>query len=169
MHPSYPLSNGLEEDVVNGRKYYCYLRNQPSTVKFAKRSLNKRVRNKQKQLIKEEMKELTITLTQDGKEDIVRNTTFTDEAVKALGEELLLRRAFDFFVKEAVNPECTIFNMGNVHVTVANPLDRPPQELLKTIIDKATYFRYGMVNNQASYVELNTANNETNETGLTRS
>jgi hypothetical protein len=154
MHPSYPLKTGFEQDIVRSRHIHCYAVNNPFTVKFTKRSMNRRVRYKQKQLIKEEMKDLTITLTQEGKEDIVRNTTFTDEAIKTLGEELLLRRTFDSFIKEAVSPECTVFNMGTVHITVANPLDLPPQELLKTIIDKATYFRYGMVNNQASYVEL---------------
>lgn len=39
-----PLGNGMEQDVVYARKLYCYLKNRPKTVKFAKRSINRRRR-----------------------------------------------------------------------------------------------------------------------------
>lgn len=40
----YPQS-GLEHDVIYARKMYCYAKNNPSIVKFAKRQLRKRLRN----------------------------------------------------------------------------------------------------------------------------
>ena len=40
-----PLKSGLEQDVVDARKFYCYLKNRPKTVKFAKRSINRRRRH----------------------------------------------------------------------------------------------------------------------------
>jgi hypothetical protein len=40
-----PLKTGLEQDVVYGRKLYCYLKNRPKNVSFAKRSINRRRRH----------------------------------------------------------------------------------------------------------------------------
>ena len=39
-----PLKTGMEQDAVYARKIYCYLKNRPKTVKFAKRSINRRRR-----------------------------------------------------------------------------------------------------------------------------
>lgn len=39
----YP-KNGFEQDVVYARKIYSYLKNNPSLVKFVKRTMNKRFR-----------------------------------------------------------------------------------------------------------------------------
>jgi hypothetical protein len=42
------MINGLEVDAILARKLYCYLQNNSSLVKFAKRSINKRSRSKAK-------------------------------------------------------------------------------------------------------------------------
>lgn len=46
------LKNGLEEDVVYGKRLYCYLVNNNKIVKYAKRQMNKRMRRKNKKEIK---------------------------------------------------------------------------------------------------------------------
>ena len=47
------LVDGLEEDVIYARKIYCYLKNTPSIVKWAKRKLNKRWRREGKKEVRE--------------------------------------------------------------------------------------------------------------------
>ena len=42
------LKNGLECDAIYGRRLYCYLKNRPKIVKFAKRCINKRIRKEGK-------------------------------------------------------------------------------------------------------------------------
>lgn len=50
------LKNACEYDCLYARHVYCYLRNNPSNVKYIKRSMNKRMRreNKMSALIKVE-------------------------------------------------------------------------------------------------------------------
>ena len=54
MKKEYPI-NGLEEDVIYGRHRYCYLKNNNKIIKWTKRCMNKRFRQKQK--IKEKLYE----------------------------------------------------------------------------------------------------------------
>jgi hypothetical protein len=44
------LKDGLEYDVIYGRHIYCYLKNRPVNVKYAKRKMNKRMRRDFKRL-----------------------------------------------------------------------------------------------------------------------
>lgn len=48
MHPSYPLKTGFEHDIVRSRHIHCYAINNPFTVKWTKRSMNRRVRRQNK-------------------------------------------------------------------------------------------------------------------------
>lgn len=47
------LKNGLEQDAIYCRKIYCYTKNRPNIVKFAKRCINKRIRKEGKNQIRE--------------------------------------------------------------------------------------------------------------------
>lgn len=49
------LIDGLEYDVICAKGVYCYLRNNPSIVRYTKRKINKRERK----LAKEELRFLT--------------------------------------------------------------------------------------------------------------
>jgi len=42
------LKSGLEFDVIFEKHILCYLKNRPGVVRFAKRSMNKRIRQKAK-------------------------------------------------------------------------------------------------------------------------
>jgi len=46
---------GLEYDVTVARRYYCYLANNPMWNKFAKRSMNRRLRRHSKEYIRQQM------------------------------------------------------------------------------------------------------------------
>jgi hypothetical protein len=43
LKKEFPI-NGYEEDLVQARKIYCYLRNNSKNVKFLKKKMNKRFR-----------------------------------------------------------------------------------------------------------------------------
>lgn len=45
-----PLKSGLENDVIYGRKWYKYLKNNNKLVKYVKKALNKRLRKDGKNL-----------------------------------------------------------------------------------------------------------------------
>lgn len=47
-----PTINGLEQDVVYARRIYCYLHNNPSLKRFAKRCIRRRSRRKAKLKLK---------------------------------------------------------------------------------------------------------------------
>lgn len=47
MNKPYPV-NGAEEDITYARRIYKYLKNNPSTVKFFKKCMNKRFRKSNK-------------------------------------------------------------------------------------------------------------------------
>ena len=44
------LKNGMEQDAIYARKIYCYTKNRPNIVKFAKRSINRRIRRQGKKI-----------------------------------------------------------------------------------------------------------------------
>ncbi len=48
---SYP-KNGLEQDVVYARQWYCYISNTKGLTKYVKRQLNKRLRRQIKRELK---------------------------------------------------------------------------------------------------------------------
>lgn len=50
--------NGLEQDVLYGRHYFCYLDNRPGLVRWVKRKMNKRYRQQLKEELKKEEEEL---------------------------------------------------------------------------------------------------------------
>ena len=49
--------NGLEQDVIYGRSRYCFLKNNNKIIKWVKRHMNKRFRQKEKEKIKKELYE----------------------------------------------------------------------------------------------------------------
>lgn len=51
------LKNGLEVDAIYGRRLYCYLKNRPKIVKFAKRCINKRIRKDGKSQIRKNLED----------------------------------------------------------------------------------------------------------------
>ena len=52
------LINGLEEDVIYGRHYFCYMDNRPGLVRWVKRKMNKRYRQELKEETKKELEEV---------------------------------------------------------------------------------------------------------------
>lgn len=50
--------NGLEQDVLYGRHYFCYLDNIPGLVRWVKRKMNKRYRQELKEETKKELEEV---------------------------------------------------------------------------------------------------------------
>lgn len=42
------LKNGIEYDVLYARKFYCYLQNNVSLVRFAKKQMSRRRRREEK-------------------------------------------------------------------------------------------------------------------------
>ena len=56
MRKEYPI-NGLEQDVIYGRSRYCFLKNNNKIIKWVKRHMNKRFRQKEKEKIKKEFYE----------------------------------------------------------------------------------------------------------------
>ena len=52
------LINGLEEDVLYGRHYFCYMDNRPGLVRWVKRKMNKRYRQELKEETKKELEEV---------------------------------------------------------------------------------------------------------------
>ena len=56
MRKEYPI-NGLEQDVIYGQNIYCYLKNHNKIIKWVKRHMNKRFRQKEKEKIKKELYE----------------------------------------------------------------------------------------------------------------
>lgn len=55
MNKKAPLKSGLEYDVIIFKKMYCFTKNNPSIVRFAKRGLRRRLRREGKQIIREEI------------------------------------------------------------------------------------------------------------------
>ena len=52
------IINGLEEDVIYGRHYFCYMDNRPGLVRWVKRKMNKRYRQELKEETKKELEEV---------------------------------------------------------------------------------------------------------------
>jgi hypothetical protein len=50
--------NGLEQDVLYGRHYLCYMDNRPGLVRWVKRKMNKRYRQELKEETKKELEEV---------------------------------------------------------------------------------------------------------------
>lgn len=48
----------------------------------------------------------------------------------------------------------TTFVIGAISIAMPNPHNLPPEDLLNTIIEQATYFRDAVVSNKATFIEL---------------
>lgn len=52
------IKSGLEEDVLHGKKYYCYVANNNRLCKWVKRKMNKRYRQEIKKDTNKELSEI---------------------------------------------------------------------------------------------------------------